>query len=63
MYPVFELHLDEETPYTRSAALYRRDEHGQLALCDSHLIGPFDTHLEIAQWAWRALTRAMVVTS
>jgi len=38
-------------------SLYERFENGQLALVDSMEQGPFDTALDVAQWAWRNLSR------
>jgi hypothetical protein len=37
--------------------LYGRTDEGQLYLISTFDQGPFDTALDVAQWAWRAVAR------
>lgn len=38
-------------------SLWSLDENDQLAWCADYEQGPFDTALDVAQWAWRAIAR------
>lgn len=54
---VLELHWwTDESGITRYA-LYSRSSLGQLATLSSYEQAPFDTCVDVAQWAWRAIAR------
>jgi len=55
---VFELHIESDGGVRRTG-LYARIDGGQLSLLESWEWGPFDTSLEISQWAWRGVARAL----
>ena len=54
--------LDWEPSCDSRALLYRLygiEDDGQVVFVDSYEQGPFDTSLEVAQWAWRALAKQL----
>ena len=51
----WERGLDEITTYY----LYEVEPSGQRSLVSYMDQGPFDTALEVAQWAWRAISRVV----
>jgi hypothetical protein len=52
-----ELHWSTDEHGTVRYGLYERTEVGQLAFVDAMEQGPFDTSVEVSQWAWRAISR------
>jgi hypothetical protein len=54
---VFELQWDSDQCDRRRYAIYSHLASGQLRLESTYEQGPFDTALEVAQWAWRVMAR------
>lgn len=54
----FRVTLDDEGG-ERFIAITGEHDNGQLTLIGTFSPGPFDTNLEIAQWVWRSITRAI----
>lgn len=54
---LLELHWETQLDGTVTYQLYEVESTGQRALISVAAQGPFDTALEIAQWAWRAIAR------
>jgi hypothetical protein len=54
---VLELQWETDPNGVTCYGLYERGEHGQLAFIDAMQQGPFDTALEVSQWAWRAISK------
>lgn len=54
---ILELHWSTDELGNCCYALYTRGSLGQLALVDTFEQGPFDTSVQVAQWAWRAIAR------
>lgn len=52
----YELYFDEQAGEPRTTMVYAVEDDGQMRLVAASDWGPFDTQLEIAQWAWRWLT-------
>lgn len=52
---VVELHWEMDQEGTVWYHLFTRDGDGQLAVVDSYVQGPFDTCVEVAQWAWKRI--------
>ena len=55
---LFELHIDDTAQPIRYTVIAVHED-GQRSLTGQRERGPFDTDLEVAQWAWRTLTRAL----
>lgn len=52
-----ELHWETDDNGTTSYGLYQRGAVGQLVFVDAMQQGPFDTALDVAQWAWKAIAK------
>jgi hypothetical protein len=60
---MLELHW-EQLPNGRVVyAVFSHLQNGQLRLESSMEQGPFDTALEVSQWAWRAISRLVPPSS
>jgi hypothetical protein len=60
---IVELQWHTDTRGVVLYALYWRNGDGQLVLESTMEQGPFDTGLEVAQWAWRAIARLVPPSS
>lgn len=54
------LEWDTDKGGTRRYVIWANDQVGQVAWVGDYEQGPFDTNLEVAQWAWRVIARALV---
>jgi hypothetical protein len=52
-----ELHWSTDEHSVVRYGLYERNDQGQLAFVDAIEQGPFDTSVEIAQWAWKTISK------
>jgi hypothetical protein len=53
----FEVVWEKDLNGTVWYQMYLREPSGQLALLSTFDQGPFDTALDVAQWAWRVIAR------
>lgn len=54
---ILELHWGPLDPRCTIYQLYFRTTLGQLRFIDAFEQGPFDTCVDVAQWAWRSIAR------
>lgn len=59
---ILELHWATDDNGVVHLALYGLDPNQQLKVWATHETGPFETRLDLAQWAWRALASALPPT-